>query len=80
MDCPYIETHESCCSEYLNMGHLEAAFAFCTDRYTRCPVYIELSGRSMSPLGGGIVDLEGEVGGAGRGVSVSGKVRGRKAV
>ena len=53
MDCPFIDTNKPRCSENLNMGHLNDAFALCTGKYFLCPLYLEFS-RSPAQAAGSI--------------------------
>ena len=43
MECPYLESSISDCSEVLNMGNLSMMFDLCMNRYVSCPVYQRLS-------------------------------------
>jgi len=52
MDCPYIDSNDPRCSAILNIQHIEQAFKLCTNRYTLCPVYMQISGLLAEPIGG----------------------------
>jgi hypothetical protein len=51
MDCPFIESDNPRCSQHLNLGHLEDAFALCTDQYDHCPVYLQTRGLDVKSAG-----------------------------
>ena len=40
--CPFLNRADSRCGSHFTLERLEHAFAFCFDRYTACPVYLEL--------------------------------------
>ena len=42
MNCPFINSDHSHCSEVLNMQHLDEAFDLCTNNFTMCPVFVQL--------------------------------------
>ena len=49
MNCPFIDSDNPRCSEILNIQHLEQAFELCTNRYTLCSVFIQLSETLAGP-------------------------------
>ena len=49
MDCPFIDARKSQCSEHLNMGNLQDAFALCTDKYYLCGLYLTFTQSSLEP-------------------------------
>jgi len=40
--CPFLNRTDHRCGSHFTLERLEHAFAFCFDRYTACPVYLEL--------------------------------------
>ncbi len=40
--CPFLNRTDSRCGTHFTLERLEHAFAYCFDRYTACPVYLEL--------------------------------------
>jgi len=40
--CPFLNRTDSRCGSHFTLERLEHAFEYCFDRYTACPVYLEL--------------------------------------
>jgi len=40
--CPFLNRADRRCSEHFSLDHLQHAFKYCFDRYTTCPMYMEL--------------------------------------
>jgi hypothetical protein len=40
--CPFLNRADSRCGTHFTLERLEHAFAYCFDRYTACPTYLEL--------------------------------------
>jgi hypothetical protein len=40
--CPFLNRTDSRCGSHFTLERLEHAFDYCFDRYTACPVYLEL--------------------------------------
>jgi hypothetical protein len=48
MECPYINSDFSECSQTLNMQNLSGAYELCTDQYQFCPIYLRLRGQRQA--------------------------------
>jgi hypothetical protein len=40
--CPFLNRTDSRCGTHFTLERLEHAFAYCFDRYSACPTYLEL--------------------------------------
>jgi hypothetical protein len=51
MNCPFIDSNNPHCSESLNVNRLDEAFDLCTNHYTMCPLYLQLSRGQLETVG-----------------------------
>ena len=62
MNCPFIDSDNPHCSENLNIKHLDEAFELCTNHYTLCPIYLQLSQKQLETIGAGAEDIGTKIG------------------
>jgi hypothetical protein len=58
MNCPFIDSNNPHCSESLNINRLDEAFDLCTNHYTMCPLYLQLSRDQLETVGVGVKQFD----------------------
>ena len=44
--CPFVNASDPQCSAHLTLRNIMTAYVHCADRYTECPVYLALIGKT----------------------------------